>query len=406
MADFSDSAVGQVTLLPAEQSGKAWCAVFAAFHPVSATLLTLSGFTQSAAVFSADVAFPQPSGSADEWETQRQLLAQDADSWRVSAVICVDLLQEVTVTHRCHDYLIHSAVILQLTILAILTRYTGRVAKTGVTPTPVIFKNIKLFLEKWLTGFKYENVQSEYKRMMEECLQASCEVCDEEQQNHLKHKFSSHVKESIEKLPPLQKLSACLELIGGQSLLGEIVASDVHAYLEDALLCTEAGIARDWFFTSETTAYMAVLRDKMSEFFKTKWNELYTKPNGALEVVFNWRPMLIFMSTLHWNHNFRTYLADKVADYVEKSHTVLEHTKEKVCNGRVKISELNWLLQHRENFCEVVHLMFGDCKRSCSALKLREKELTAFQCLSQEVNCTMTFCQTFIQTGRVCFPLL
>lgn len=97
------------------------------------------------------------------------------DRYRMVAVVGVDLLQEVTETRRCHEHLIHSVVLLQLSILNVLTRDDSCMTRSKATPIRVTLKNTLVFIKLWLSGFHYGQVI--WKEFREVCI-AYLTICN------------------------------------------------------------------------------------------------------------------------------------------------------------------------------------------------------------------------------------
>ena len=91
----------------------------------------------------------------------RQVSAQETDHYRLIAVVGIDLLEEVTKSHRCHEHLIHSVVLLQLSILNVLTRQQclSCLARSAATPTEMILQNTLHFIKCWVSEFQYRQIE-------------------------------------------------------------------------------------------------------------------------------------------------------------------------------------------------------------------------------------------------------
>ena len=93
----------------------------------------------------------------------RQVSAQEMEHYRMLAAVGVDLLQEVTETHRSHERVIHSVVLLQLSILTVLTGGGSCVTRSA----KVVLENTSLYIKTWLLRFQYR--QLEWKEFREVC---------------------------------------------------------------------------------------------------------------------------------------------------------------------------------------------------------------------------------------------
>lgn len=93
----------------------------------------------------------------------RQVSAQEIERYRMVAAVGVDLLQEVTETHRSHEHVIHSAVLLQLSILTVLTGGGSCMTRSA----KVMLENTFLYVKTWLSRFQYRQI--EWKKFREVC---------------------------------------------------------------------------------------------------------------------------------------------------------------------------------------------------------------------------------------------
>ena len=88
----------------------------------------------------------------------RQVSAQEMEYCRMIAVIGVDLLEEITVTHRSHEHVIHSMVLLQLSVLTVLTGGGSCTTRSAATPTEVILQNTCHYIQRWIEGFQFGQI--------------------------------------------------------------------------------------------------------------------------------------------------------------------------------------------------------------------------------------------------------
>lgn len=93
----------------------------------------------------------------------RQVSAQEVEHYRMVAAVGVDLLQEVTETHRRHEHVIHSVVLLQLSILTVLTGGGSCMTRSA----KAVLDNTFLFIKTWLSRFQYRQI--EWKEFREVC---------------------------------------------------------------------------------------------------------------------------------------------------------------------------------------------------------------------------------------------
>jgi hypothetical protein len=91
---------------------------------------------------------------------------------------------------------------------------------------------------------------------------------------------------------------------------------------------------------------------------------------------------------------------------VERTYDYLLKLAEKLSNGGVKVCDLRWLLQHEEEFKDVIVQVLGEesMRHVLWSLRLREKELEAFNTVMQDINCALRWLRETVTTGKVFGP--